>query len=449
MFSFAVLATYLVVLYIRPMDWHTLPVYGLQIMGLGLMDFITILALAAWAGKRAAQGGRLMRSATDWMVLGLFLAALMSHVAHTFLGMFITTFTDFGKVILLYFIVVNILDARWKVKAFAVLLVLVTAFMAVHGVLQIHRGYGFDGQLPMIQGVDTVRIKAFGIFEDPNDLGLTLVVAMPFLLMTVTARRGVFTRIGAMGLLGLLGYALYLTNSRGAFVAVVVTGFVFFYRRFGRVLGVALGTLLVLGVMVYAPSRVQSMGGDTSGSGRREVWTEGLKMFKSNPVFGVGWGRFGEHASAGKTAHNSLVLAFAEMGLVGLFFYVGMFYVTMRDLHRIDKLEPPEDADDEETDVLRSDQALVRALYASLWGFTAAAFFLSRTYNQVPYVLIGMSAAFASIVRAETAPEPAEDEEPQPERLLYDFYVTDTGRVAALSLATIPTIYVLCRLMWR
>jgi len=405
----------------------------------------------AAVGKRVSEGGRVMRSATDWFVVGIFGAALLSHAVHTFLSLFEFTFETFGKVILLYFLIVNIVDSRRKLRALVVLLVLLTGFMAVHGVLQSYRGFGIGGQPPMIQNNEVVRVKAYGIFDDPNDLGLTLVVAMPLLLMWITARHGMGMRIIATGLLGLFGYALYLTDSRGGQLALVVMGFTYFYKRFGKAMSVLLGVGLLMGVMTFGSARMQSIGDDPSGAGRREVWSEGLTLLKHHPpinaVFGVGWNLFGEYAEEGKTAHNSYLLAVCEMGLVGLFFYLGLLYLPMRDLHRLTQANVPEELTEDELRTFQGDQALARALIASVIGFAAASFFLSRTYNQVPYVLIGMCAVLARLSKTDpvtSAALPAEE----PENAMYDFHGRDFRRVAAGTLSVVPLIYVLCRVMW-
>lgn len=442
---------YVTVLYIRPQEWTGSPLYAWQAEGWGIMDILTILVCAAAVIKRVNEGGRVMRSATDWFVLGVFGAALWSQVVHFDTWMVRATFEEFGKVILLYFLIVNIVDSRVKLKVFVVLIVSLTAFMAVHGVLQVHTGAGFGGQTPMLdQGQP--RIMAYGIFEDPNDLGLTLVVAMPVLLMGITASHAMVVRLLSLGVLLLCGYGLYLTNSRGAMVALAVMAFVYFYKRFGKVLSVVLGTALLMGIIFYGPSRIQTMSDDPSGSGRREVWSEGLQMLKARPplnaMFGVGWAMFIEHEDQGKTAHNSFLLAVTEMGVVGLFCFLGAFYVPLRDLHRLTLARPEEEAGETDRKRLQRDQALARALIASVMGFAVAAFFLSRTYNQVPYVLIAVCAALARLAKTEAAGEPALPEAGE-ERLLYDFYRPDFYRLSLGTLATVPIIYVVCRVLWR
>ena len=67
-------------------------------------------------------------------------------------------------------------------------------------------------------------------------------------------------------------------------------------------------------------------------------------MLKAQPILGVGYGQFVDHHPL--TAHNSLVLCFAETGLLGSFFWVGLFVVTVLELQRVKSLRGDEPLDD-------------------------------------------------------------------------------------------------------
>ncbi len=129
---------------------------------------------------------------------------------------------------------------------------------------------------------------------------------------------------------------------------------------------------------------------DESASERVVAWTEGLEMLKAQPILGVGYGQFLDHHTL--TAHNSLVLCFAETGLLGCFFWVGLIVVTLLELHGLKNLPGDEPFDD----MVRR---WAEGLQLSLLGFMTAAFFLSRTFAPTLYLIIGLSAALAAIVR--------------------------------------------------
>jgi O-antigen ligase len=136
--------------------------------------------------------------------------------------------------------------------------------------------------------------------------------------------------------------------------------------------------------------RPLSIQADESTSGRLVAWTEGFEMLKTRPILGVGYGQFVDHHTL--TAHNSLVLCFAETGLLGCFFWVGLFVVTLLELHALKNLPGDEPFDD-------LARQWAEGLQLSLIGFMAAAFFLSRTFVPTLYLIIGLSAAVAAIAR--------------------------------------------------
>ncbi len=81
---------------------------------------------------------------------------------------------------------------------------------------------------------------------------------------------------------------------------------------------------------------------------------------KSRPIFGVGYDMFMD--ALPQTAHNSYVLAAAELGIVGLFCWIGLLYCSFKGLSVIQLREPR-----------YYNYAL--GLQSSMVGFCAAAFF--------------------------------------------------------------------------
>lgn len=234
------------------------------------------------------------------------------------------------------------------------------------------------------------RMRALGFMNDPNDLALGMIVALGLI-------GGVWTpRLQARNLLlilaaGALVYGIYLTRSRGGIVALVVVVWRFAASRLGRGPALVLLTVLGAGAMVLDfGGRSMSLDPDGAAVERVVAWTEGFEMLKSRPLLGVGYGQFVDHHSL--TAHNSLVLAFAETGLVGCFFWVGLFVITLLELRALKTLPGDGPLDD-------TARRWAEGLHLSLIGFMSAAFFLSRTFVPTLYLIIGLSAALAAIAR--------------------------------------------------
>ena len=66
-------------------------------------------------------------------------------------------------------------------------------------------------------------------------------------------------------------------------------------------------------------------GGDMS-NGRFELWGYALKLFRSNPIWGVGWRRYHEYALVNLhediEAHNVYLQMLAECGIIGFLLYI-------------------------------------------------------------------------------------------------------------------------------
>ena len=244
------------------------------------------------------------------------------------------------------------------------------------------------------------RIRALGSMNDPNDLALGMIVAMGLIAGVWKPRpRPGNLLLGAAAIA--LVYGVYLTRSRGGAVALVILLWRVAASRLGRVPALALLVTLGAGLLaIDLGGRSVSVDLDESAAERLVAWTEGFEMLKASPILGVGYGQFVEHHPL--TAHNSLVLCLAETGLLGCFFWVSLFVVTALELRWMARL-----AGDDPRDALARHWA--EGLQFALVGFIVAAFFLSRTFVPMLYLLIGLAAALATIMRAEgkSVPLPA------------------------------------------
>src|ERR1039458_627700 len=107
---------------------------------------------------------------------------------------------------------------------------------------------------------------------------------------------------------------------------------------------------------------------------------------------------------AGQTAHNSIVVCAAELGLFGLYFWAMFLFTTVKDALAIaspakvsegepivveeERLFPQETKTIETIDKIEINR-LGRLMVLSLTGFLVSAWFLSRTYILTMYMLGG------------------------------------------------------------
>jgi len=382
--SFVPLILYLFCIIIRPQDW--VPGFLGQPL-ISILAFITIgLIIIERLGRRSSG---LTNVPQNMMMVGLYFAVIMSHVAHTYLGGAIEAFKAFAVTFILYFLILNGINSRFKFKVAVWFIVLMVSVLAIQGIYQMDYGYGLAGQDLLIDyKQDVSRINWIGIFSDPNDLALIFVVAAGIVLSFSFGKKEAFLRFISFGILGLLFYGIYLTNSRGGLLALMVTVYFFFVKRTGKfVLGGIVGGILAFVVLFFGPSRMGSISvAEASAFSRIELWYQGIVMLKSNPLFGVGYNMYMEELP--QTAHNSYILAAAELGLFGYFCWIALIFSSFKGLSFV-----------QQNDRELYNYAL--GLQSSLIGFCAAACFLSRTYIIVPYLLFALSGALVYIAQKD------------------------------------------------
>ncbi len=393
--AYAALLVYTALLFVRPQEWAPL------LLGVPLLDYVVGAAIILCLAHVLRHGWRVKDAPQNFLMLGLFAATLVSHVRHTFFSAFLETFQTFGKVVLIYFLIASTADSVRRIKGFILVMVLGCLFMSAHGILQAHRGYGFGGALrsqPLIIE-DTVRVRAFGIFNDPNDLSLMLVAALPFLMGTVLNRSsGPLWRLGSAAAMVPMLYCIYLTDSRGGWLALAVMAmaFVFMHLR-NKKIGILLAVLAVPLVFALGPSRMDTMSTDDDAvQGRLAAWGYGNQMLKRWPLFGAGKGRFTEFSDDSRVAHNSFVHCWGELGLFGYFFWLGLVLASFKDCWALSRAGPHEDDPDG-----RALSRLGQAGVASMAGFMSAAFFLSRTYQIPLFILFALFAAMHTVYQQE------------------------------------------------
>jgi len=380
---------YVALYYIRPFEWSpafreypVLPVVG----GLGFLSVIFL---------KFRKAGRWFENGTDLMMIGFMVAIGLSHVSHGWFGGAWFSMGKFFPVFVGYFLIAHSPDSKVKQEGLITVLILCTVVLAVVGIIQYHENATIGGATILVERAHDAygkiiaeykRIRWLGPFNDPNDLAISFVFVIPFLLHRLLEKKYLFNLLS----LPLVIYALYLTNSRGGVLALAISVLAFFVIRKGKSKGTLLALVVIGLILLFGPSRMGGMSTiDDSGHGRLDAWYEGYQILKENPVFGSGAGTFTDFNPL--TAHNSLVLVFAELGLFGAFFFIGMFYFPLeRVIGYFSRLER------KPIDVHPSIK-IYSALVAALAGVVTTLFFLSRSYTLIPYIVVGMLMSYSML----------------------------------------------------
>ncbi len=200
-----------------------------------------------------------------------------------------------------------------------------------------------------------MRRYAAGAF-DPNDLAMTLALALPMAWYLGMNYRQPLLRWACRAYLPLGLLAIGLTGSRGGMlacmVALLVVPLTMTKLSPGRVaagiamLGLA-GTLAVVYVPQKIVARLATTGSevqDLSFGGRFKLWRAGLNAFTQQPLLGYGTGTFKQTitpqlGSLSQVAHNSFVSILVEEGLIGLLLYTAMLLTVFRAVLKLPLLE--------------------------------------------------------------------------------------------------------------
>jgi len=370
---FPLILLYLVLTIIRPQEYMT------ALTGLPILPVVLVAAFLCWLASNAKTF-----AAPQFVIMPVFLLVLMiSVVVNGWVGGALDQLEKFGPIAIAFFVFAAACNTQQRVKIAMAVFVLCSVVLAVHGIGQARDGVGWTG-VPISEDG---RIQYVGIFNDPNDLGLLFATTIPMAAFLSTLG-GLMMRLFWLTCAGLLCYGTYLTNSRGALLAVLIVAGVYVWYRRGFITA---GTLGVVGLacMKLLSSRMQELDAEEeSASGRVNAWYEGLHMFLSHPVFGVGAGNFTEYNDL--TAHNSFVLVLAETGFIGYMLWLAFvgygFWMMLTVLrHKPDGLDDPV-----RTKAWLGEQRMALTLLLSLCGLFSAAFFLSRSYTVVMYLLAAM-----------------------------------------------------------
>ena len=370
------LLTWLGLVLIRPQEYPALADMGIPILPISMLA-----ALGAWL---IGNQRRPLNQPTCLLLAAFVVVGMLSMAANGWLGGARIRFFQFLPALITVLLFTqacyqqrNCLRIMWVIALCAVVL-------TIHGIEQVKLGQGWTG-MPTVQDG---RIQYVGIFSDPNDLAMLFIIAIPMVLF-MAGRGGAlgFRRLFWWGVAATLLYGVYLTDSRGAFLAVMAMGGVWLWLRRGLLVAGTLGALGMAGLMML-PTRMQELdAGESSAYGRIETWYDGIQMFIANPLLGVGVGNFTSHTLL--TAHNSFVLVLAETGIIGYTIWLAM--VGYCFLMPVIVLRQPAVMEDPEYQALWTEERkMAMTLLIAMVGFFACAFFLSRSYVILLYIMLGL-----------------------------------------------------------
>ena len=367
---------------IRPQDF----VPGLK--GARLVLYLMVILLTGLLFSPIEK--KLLRSPQDKYAALFFVVIVLSTLPLFWVSYTVNTAIEMIKTALIYYFIVMVVDKEERFVATIWTMVILMGLVALMGVMQFH-GYDITGAgiaFDPDQGI--WRIRGIGNFDNPNDLAYSVVLVVPFALGFLLKTKGFLGRFIALVLLIISIYCIYLTRSRGAQIALAASlgSWLFLWiknpKRKRQIIIFAVTGVLAAAVVQGAGYRE-----DESAMGRIEAWAEGWQLLKSNPILGVGKDQFTEYHK--RDTHSSYVRAGAELGLLGLYAFIGMVYSTGFTILQLQKLGGEEK--------WRSYHAGFGAFFVS---YVAASAFSTRTYDLIFLICVALVGSLGRLALSDT-----------------------------------------------
>ena len=399
---------YLLVYYLTPAFlFGAFAEYRIEAFLLGLAILVSPIALMKTFALKTSQA---------WALMGLTLAAMLSAVfGRHWLGGSISAFLELLPNALVYFLVCIHFKSKKRLQLLILGLMLVCMFVVTRGLWDLQRGVpenvlapgtalgdpfqgGKTGSPYFLRYYDgnggwSHRLQGLGVINDPNDFGQLLVCVIPLTFFFWEKKSALKNLLIVILPICVMVVGIYFTHSRGALLALLAITILAFSRKIGTIPSLILGACLF-----FAATALQFTGGRdisaSAGEDRTSLWGQGMDAFKTHPIFGVGLSQLPDYTDNHRTAHNSIIVCVAELGIIGLFFWSMFLFATLNDALFIaspKKLTAgvPMNADvgpfpdlTPRMDELEKDEInrLGRAGFLSLFGFLFAGVFLSRAF---------------------------------------------------------------------
>jgi probable O-glycosylation ligase (exosortase A-associated) len=245
---------------------------------------------------------------------------------------------------------------------------------------------------------------------DNNGAGLMLAMAVPVCVFVWESHRKLWRWFFA-AMVPVLLHAVLMTYSRGAMVALLVTSPLIFLRsRRKKLMTVGFVALAFIIPILAGPEirkrffSVEQYEEDKSAQSRFSSWSAGFAIAQDYPVFGVGprnspmvIKRYGADMS-GRVIHSQYLQLAADMGFVGLGWYLGILVCAWFSLRSVRQMTRSDLSDEG-----RRAYGLACALESSLAVFCVGAIFLSLEVFELPYLLMMLALQLPLALRASRA----------------------------------------------
>ncbi|HIT31782.1 MAG TPA: O-antigen ligase family protein [Candidatus Enterenecus stercoripullorum] len=240
----------------------------------------------------------------------------------------------------------NSITTRTQLDALLLALVLAGTAVALYGICQFLFGWGYQSE----SWIDTemfsdISFRVPSTLGNPNMLGQYLILVIPLGGAGLLAARDWGKRVFYLCCCAIMCVCMLLTLSRGAWLGLLLAGFLFLLLLQPRLL--LLAPLALFALYFVLPdtviARFTSIGnlGDTSTSYRLSIWLGTLDMLRDYWLCGVGPGeaafnlvypRYSYNEIVAPHSHNLFLQIVCDAGIIALVVFLLLLFHFFRDL---------------------------------------------------------------------------------------------------------------------
>ncbi|GAA5218531.1 O-antigen ligase family protein [Corallincola platygyrae] len=288
---------------------------------------------------------------------------------------------EFIKAFVFFYFTLLIVDTDKRLKWFLIFF-LGTQLFRVLEPLYLNITQGYWGSSTFMGGASQYRLA--GAPHDvinSNELGFVIATLVPF-LHYLLIKKGWLLKLIYFALLGVLLWALVLTMSRGAFIALLVVLWFIFKQSSKKPLLIAIGFVVAVAGWSqmsdvqkdrYLSLTGADVRGSGSASGRLSGIVDELKLAMDYPLFGHGVGTTNEakyhkfgRAQASHSLYAELVI---EIGIVGFILFMRFLHSIYMNFKRLQEQTEKIVEDEALAEKLAFETDLSNAMRACFWMY--------------------------------------------------------------------------------
>lgn len=348
-------------------------------------------ALAMMSRSRGFDWKQLLKTPMDWAVV-LYLGFIVYHEEEHW-----ETFKEVGKLFLFYAVTAQ---ALCNSKRLFVYMCVWAGCTVVLALVTLDSAYGIDfsDSQSLLSLYENRQCLNLSIYNNPNALGHTVILGLPMVLHAFFLGRGTALKLLCLPMWAAVLTAVYLTESKGAFLVGAALSVITLWVGRSWVVRVVIIVVLAGGgaAAFQALPRMEALqsssaiASDEGIWGRLAVWNAGIEQLQEDSS-GVGWKEFfplisyvdsrGKVTFFRKGPHNSYVAVAAELGYLGLFFYLLVLAACLRVVVQFGGRG--------------SRQVRAKSLIlVVLMGYAISGWLIERPYHIEYFLIAGVCAAF-------------------------------------------------------